>query len=163
MADFSAITTRPHPYRNFKFRVMWDGRYVAGVSKVSGLKLATKLTAHHKGAEHGPSFQFARELKYKAILQERGITHDPEFEKWAGRVRNAGSGLEAEVSLRQFRRDLVIESYHESGQLTMSSKVFRCRVSEYQTLPELDAGTNAVAIEMIKLENEGWEPDEKDV
>ncbi len=90
---------------------------------------------------------------------ERGVTHDTEFEKWANKVWNFGSGLGAEVSLKDFRKDVIIEVYNEAGQLAIAYKVFRCWVSEYQSLPELDASANAVAIQTLKLENEGWERD----
>ena len=88
-----------------------------------------------------------------------GVTHDTEFEKWANKVWNFGSGLGAEVSLKDFRKDIIIEMYNEAGQLAIAYKVYRCWVSEYQALPDLDANANAVAIQTIKLENEGWERD----
>ena len=97
--------------------------------------------------------------KYEAITLERGVTHDTEFEQWANKVWNFGSGLGAEVSLKDFRKDIIIEVYNEAGQLAIAYKVFRCWVSEYQALPDLDANANAVAIQHIKLENEGWERD----
>ena len=97
--------------------------------------------------------------KYEAITLERGVTHDTEFEKWANKVWNFGAGLGAEVSLKDFRKDIIIEVYNEAGQLALAYKVFRCWVSEYQALPDLDANANAVAIQHIKLENEGWERD----
>jgi phage tail-like protein len=97
--------------------------------------------------------------KYEAITLERGVTHDVDFEQWANKVWNFGSGLGSEVSLADFRKDVVIDVYNEAGQLAISYKVYRCWVSEYQAMPELDASANAVAIQTIKLENEGWERD----
>ena len=93
------------------------------------------------------------------ITLERGVTHDPEFEKWANKVWNFGSGLGAEVSLADFRKDIIIETYNEAGQLALAYRVFRCWVSEFQAMPEMDASASAVAIQTIKLENEGWERD----
>jgi phage tail-like protein len=87
------------------------------------------------------------------------VTHDPEFEAWASKVWSFGSGLGAESSLKDFRKDLIIEVYNEAGQLVLAYKVFRAWVSEFQALPDLDANANAVAIQTIKLENEGWERD----
>jgi phage tail-like protein len=92
-------------------------------------------------------------------MLERGVTHDPEFEKWANKVWNYASGLGSEVSLKDFRKDIIIEVYNEAGQLSIAYKIFRCWVSEYQAMPELDANANAVAIQTLKLENEGWERD----
>ena len=86
-------------------------------------------------------------------------THDTEFEKWSNKVWDFGAGLGAEVSLKDFRKDVIIELYNEAGQLAISYKVFRCWVSEYLALPDLDANANAVAIQHIKLENEGWQRD----
>jgi phage tail-like protein len=99
------------------------------------------------------------QTKYEPITLERGVTHDTEFEKWANKVWNYGSGLGSEVSLKDFRKDIIIEMYNEAGQLVLAYKVYRCWVSEYQALPELDASANAVAIQTLKMENEGWERD----
>jgi phage tail-like protein len=159
MAQFSVNTQRFDPYKNFKFRVKWDGRYVAGVSKVGSLKRSTELVEHREGGDPSSSRKSPGRTKYEAISLERGVTHDPEFERWANKVWNYGSGLGSEVSLKDFRKDIIIELYNEAGQLAISYKVYRCWVSEFQALPDLDANANAVAIESIKLENEGWERD----
>jgi phage tail-like protein len=159
MAEFSVNPTRFDPYKNFKFRVKWDGRYVAGVSKVSALKRTTEVVEHREGGDPSTSRKSPGRSKYEAITLERGVTHDTEFEAWANKVWNFGAGLGAEVSLRDFRKDITIEVYNEAGQLALAYKVFRCWVSEYQSLPDLDANANAVAIQHIKLENEGIERD----
>jgi phage tail-like protein len=159
MAQFSVNATRFDPYKNFKFRVKWDGRYVAGVSKVGALKRSNEPVEHREGGDPSSSRKSPGRNKYEAITLERGVTHDTEFEKWANKVWNFGSGLGAEVSLKDFRKDLIIEVYNEAGQLAIAYKVFRCWVSEYQALPDLDANANAVAIQTLKLENEGWERD----
>ena len=137
----------------------WDGRYVAGVSKVSALKRTTEVVEHREGGDPSTSRKSPGRTKYEAITLERGVTHDLEFEQWANKVWNFGSGLGAEVSLKDFRKDLIIELYNEAGQVVLAYKVFRAWVSEYQALPDLDANANAVAIQTLKLENEGWERD----
>jgi len=147
------------PYKNFKFRVKWDGRYVAGISKVGGLKRTTEVVKHREGGDPSTGRKSPGRNKFEAITLERGVTHDTEFEKWANKVWNFGSGLGAEVSLKDFRKDLIVEVYNEAGQLALAYKVFRAWVSEFQSLPDLDANANAVAIQTIKLENEGWERD----
>ena len=159
MAQFSVNATRFDPYKNFKFRVKWDGKYVAGISKVGALKRSTEPVEHREGGDPSTSRKSPGRTKYEAITLERGVTHDTDFEQWANKVWNFGSGLGAEVSLKDFRKDLIIEVYNEAGQLALAYKVFRCWVSEYQALPDLDANANAVAIQTIKLENEGWERD----
>ena len=159
MAQLVAKPNRFDPYKNFKFRVKWDGRYVAGVSKCGALKRTTEVVEHREGGDPSTSRKSPGRTKYEAISLERGITHDVEFERWANKVWNFGSGLGAEVSLSNFRKDLIIEVYNEAGQLVIAYKVFRCWVSEYQALPDLDANANAVAIQTLKLENEGWERD----
>lgn len=159
MAQFSVNAQRFDPYKNFKFRVKWDGRYVAGVSKVSALKRTTEVVEHREGGDPSSPRRSPGQSKYEAITLERGVTHDTEFEQWANKVWNYGSGLGAEISLRDFRKDIIIEFYNEAGQLAIAYKIFRCWVSEYQALPELDANANAVAIQTLKLENEGWERD----
>jgi len=159
MAQFSVNPQRFDPYKNFKFRVKWDGRYVAGLSKVGALKRSTELVEHREGGDPSTARKSPGRTKYEAVTLERGVTHDLEFERWANRVWNFGSGLGAEVSLQNFRKDIIIEVYNEAGQLALAYRVYRCWVSEYQALPDLDANANAVAIQTIKLENEGWERD----
>jgi phage tail-like protein len=159
MAQFSVNAQRFDPYKNFIFRVKWDGRYVAGVSKVSALKRTTEVVKHREGGDPSSSRKSPGRTEYDAITLERGVTHDLEFEQWAAKVWNFGAGLGAESSLQDFRKDMIIEMYNEAGQLVIAYKVYRCWVSEYQALPDLDANANAVAIQHIKLENEGWERD----
>ncbi len=159
MAQFTVNPLRFDPYKNFKFRVRWDGRYVAGVSKVSPLKRTTEVVRHRDGGDPSSNRKAPGRTNYEAITLERGVTHDAEFEKWANKVWNFGSGLGAETSLKDFRKDITIDVYNEAGQLVLAYNVYRCWVSEYQALPELDANANAVAIQTIKLENEGWERD----
>jgi phage tail-like protein len=160
MAQFSINPQRFDPYKFFKFRVKWDGRYVAGVCKVSKLSRTTEPVEHREGGDPSTTRKSPGRTKFEAITLERGVTHDTEFEKWVNKVWQFGSGLGAEVSLKDFRKDIIIEVYNEAGQLALAYKVFRCWPSEYQALPDLDAnGTAAVAIQHIKLENEGWERD----
>jgi phage tail-like protein len=159
MAQFSVNPQRFDPYKNFKFRVKWDGRYVAGISKVGGLKRTTEVVKFREGGDPSTSRKSPGKTEYDALTLERGVTHDTEFEQWAAKVWNYGAGLGAETSLKDFRKDITIELYNEAGQLALAYKVYRCWVSEYQALPDLDASANAVAIQHIKLENEGWERD----
>ena len=159
MAQFTVNTTRFDPYKNFKFKVKWDGKYVAGVSKVGSLKRTTEVVKHREGGDPSSTRKSPGRTEYEAITLERGVTHDKEFEQWANKVWNYGSGLGAEVSLKDFRKDIIIEVYNETGQLVIAYKVYRCWVSEFQAMPDLDANANAVAIQHIKLENEGWERD----
>jgi phage tail-like protein len=159
MAQFSVNPQRFDPYKNFKFRVRWDGRYVAGVSKVSSLKRTTEVVKHRDGGDPSSSRKSPGRTEFEPITLERGVTHDTEFEKWANKVWNLGSGLGVEVSLKDFRKDVIVEVYNEAGQLAIAYRVYRCWVSEFQALPDLDANANAVAIQHLKLENEGWERD----
>jgi phage tail-like protein len=159
MAQFEVNATRFDPYKNFKFRIKWDGKYVAGISKVSALKRSTEMIEHREGGDPSTSRKSPGRTKYEAVTLERGVTHDKEFEQWANKVWNHGSALGSEVSLADFRKDVILEVYNEAGQLAVSYKLFRCWVSEFQALPDLDANANAIAIQSIKLENEGWERD----
>jgi phage tail-like protein len=159
MAEFSVNPLRLDPYKNFKFRVKWDGRYVAGISKVGALKRTTEVVEHREGGDLSTGRKSPGRNKFEAISLERGVTHDPEFEQWANKVWNFAGGRGKESSLKDFRKDLILEIYNEAGQLAIAYKVYRCWVSEYQALPDLDANANAVAIQHIKLENEGWERD----
>src|ERR1043166_992724 len=159
MAQFTVNAQRFDPYKNFKFRLKWDGKYVAGVSKCSALKRTTEVVKHRDGGDPSSSRKSPGRTEYEAITLERGVTHAAEFEKWANKVWQVGAGLGAEVSLKDFRKDLIIEIYNEAGQLAIAYKVYRCWCSEYQATADLDANANAVLIQHIKLENEGWERD----
>jgi phage tail-like protein len=159
MAEFTVNATRFDPYKNFKFRVKWDGRYVAGVSKVGMLKRTTEVVKFREGGDPSSSRKSPGRTEYDPITLERGVTHDTDFEVWASTVWSLKSGLGSEVSLKSFRKDIIIEVYNEAGQLAIAYNVYRCWVSEYQAIPDLDANANAVAIQHIKLENEGWERD----
>jgi phage tail-like protein len=159
MAQFTVNAQRFDPYKNFKFRVKWDGKYVAGVSKVSALKRMTEVVKHREGGDPSSTRKSPGRTEFEPVTLERGVTHDKEFEQWANKVWNFGSGLGAETSLKDFRKDITLEVYNEAGQLAIAYKLFRCWVAEYQSLPDLDANANAVAIQHLKLENEGWERD----
>ena len=159
MAQFAVNTHRFDPYKNFKFRVKWDGRYVAGVAKCGALKRSTEVVEHREGGDPSTSRKSPGRTKYEAITLERGVTHDLEFEAWANKVWHVGAGLGAEVSLKDFRKDVILEVYNEAGQVVLAYKIYRCWVSEFQALPDLDANANAIAIQTLKLENEGWERD----
>jgi phage tail-like protein len=164
MAQFSVNQQRFDPYKNFKFRVKWDGVYVAGISKVSPLKKTTEVVKHRAGGDPSSSRKMPGRTEYEPVTLERGVTHDPAFLAWALKTWNFGAGLGAEVSLKDFRKDIILEVYNEAGQLALAYQIFRCWVSEYQALSDLDANANAVAIEHLKLENEGWrlDPDVKE-
>jgi phage tail-like protein len=159
MAQFSVNTQRLDPYKNFKFRLKMDGKSVAGVSKVSSLKRTTEVVEHREGGDPSDSHKSPGRNKFEAITIERGLTHAMEFHDWAGLVWNFGASLGAEVSLANFRKDIYLEVYNEAGQLAIAYKLYRCWVSEYQALPDLDANANAIAIEHIKIECEGFERD----
>jgi phage tail-like protein len=159
MTQFTVNAQRFDPYKNFKFRVKWDGRYVAGVSKISALKRTTEVIEHREGGDPNTSRKSPGLTKFEPITLERGVTHDPEFEQWANKVWDFGAGLGSEVSLKDFRKDITIELHNEAGQLVIAYKVLRCWLSEFQALPDLDANADAVVIQHIKLENEGWERD----
>ncbi|HEX9932279.1 MAG TPA: phage tail protein [Allosphingosinicella sp.] len=159
MAQFSTNAQRLDPYKNFKFRLKWDGRYVAGVSKMSPLKRTTEMVKHRSGGDPSTSYKSPGKTDYDAITLERGVTHDVDFEAWANKVWNFGSQAGSEVSLADFRKDMIVEMLNEAGQIVLIYNIYRCWVSEYQALPDLDANANAVAIAKLKLENEGWERD----
>jgi phage tail-like protein len=159
MPQFPVNPQRITPYLNFKFRLKWDGRYVAGISKCSGLKRTHEVVEHRQGGDPSTSTKTPGRVKFEAITLERGVTQDLEFERWANKIWNFGAGLGRESSLKDFRKNIALEMYNEAGQLVLAYKIYRCWVSEFQALPDLDANANAIAIQHIKLENEGWERD----
>ena len=159
MARFTVNPQRYDPYKDFKFRLKWDGRYIAGVSKVSGLRRTTEVVTHREGGDRSTARKSPGGTPYDPIRIERGVTHDPEFERWANKVWNHEADGGDEVSLRDFRKDLILELHNEAGQVVIAYRIYRCWPSEFQALPELDANNNAVAIQALVLENEGWERD----
>lgn len=160
MAQFSVNANRYDPYKAFKFLVKWDGRYVAGISRVGALSRSTEVIQHREGGDPSSGRVSPGQTSYAPITLERGVTHDLEFEAWANKVWNYGSGLGAEISLADFRKDIIIDLMNEAGQVAISYVVYRCWVSEFTALPELDAGASAIAIQSMTLQHEGWERDE---
>lgn len=148
------------PYKNFKFRVKWDGQYVAGLSKMTPLKRTTEVVKHREGGDPSHPHKAPGRTDYDAITLSRGVTHDRAFEEWANLAFLHGAAAGQEMKLKSFRKDLILDVFNEAGQKVLSYKILRCWVSEYQAMPELDANANAVAIETLKIECEGWERDE---
>ena len=157
MAQLVAKPNRYDPYKNFKFKVMWDGRYVAGISKVSALKRTTEVVKHREGGENSTDHKSPGRTTYDAVTMERGITHDPEFEKWANLVHPYAG--DAAMDLVNYKKELTLEMMNEKGHVVYRYFLHRCWVSEFTALPELNANANAVAIESLKIELEGWERD----
>ncbi|MET8051920.1 MULTISPECIES: phage tail protein [unclassified Streptosporangium] len=157
MAKFTVNAHRFDPYRNFKFRIKIDNQYVAGLSKCSALRRTTEVTQWREAGDPSTSRQLPGKTRYEPVTLEAGVTHDTTFESWANLVHNFQG--DAAGSLKGFRKDIIIDVYNEAGQKAISYTLFRCWVSEYQALPELDAGANAVAIQHIVVQNEGWQRD----
>ena len=157
MTQFPVNVQRFDPYKSFKFRVKWEGRFVAGISRVSPLNRRTEVVLHREGGDPSTAHKSPGRTEYDPITLERGVTHDVEFEAWANQAWNFGGS--PEVSLRNFRKDITLELHNEAGQLVLAYRIFRCWVSDYQALPELDANAARVAFEHIVLQNEGWERD----
>ena len=145
------------PYKNFKFRILWDDKPVMGVSKVSALKRTTELVKHRDGGDNSTDRKSPGRTSYEAITVERGLTHDPEFEAWANKV-HPYSGDTA-MDLAAYKKNLTLEMMNEKGHVVYRYFLFDCWVSEYTAMPDLDANANAVAIESLKIELEGWDRD----
>ena len=159
MAEFPVNPQRLDPYKNFKFRVKWDGRIVAGISRVGPLRRGTAVIEHREGGDPSTPRKSPGATSFDAITLERGVTQDTAFEEWANKVWRLGAGLGSEVGLADFRKDVELELLNEAGQVVLAYKIYRCWVSEYIALPALDADAATVAIQSIRLENEGWERD----
>ena len=157
MAELPANATRLGPYKNFNFRVKWDGRYIPGVSRVSGLTRTTGAVENREGGDPGKPRKSTGFTEFSPITLERGLSDDPAFESWANLVWQYGASVGSEMLVDQFRKDILIEVYNEAGQLVRAYKVFRCWPREYQAMSALDANEAAVLIERLTLENEGWE------
>jgi hypothetical protein len=159
VSQFSLQAQRLDPYKNFKFRLKWDGKYVAGFSKVSSLRRTTEVIEYRSGADPASPQEDPGPSKFGPITLERGLTQDSAFNAWAAGVQSYGAKLGTEVSAADYCKDIILEFCNDAGQPVLVYKVHRCWVSDYQILPDLAANGNAIAIEHIKLENEGWEQD----
>lgn len=159
VTEFSVNPQRFDPYKRFKFRVQWDGRYVAGVDRVSSLRRDTDVVSHRNGEEPSEQRRSPGLTTYAPVVLARGRTHDLAFEEWANRVWQPGAGLGGEVALKDFRKDVRLELLNEAGQVALAWRLWRCWPSEYVALGGFDANVGALAIESLTLENEGWERD----
>lgn len=157
MPKFAVNTHREDPYRNFKFKVKWDNQYVAGLSKCGALKLTRDVVDWREAGDPSHGRKLPGMTKYEAITLEVGVTHDTAFEEWANKANNFES--DAAMSLKDFRKDITIEVNNLQGEIVLAYNVYRCWVSEFQALPELDASGNAIMIQTITLQNEGWQRD----
>lgn len=157
MSKFPINAHRRDPYRQFKFQVKWDGKTIAGISKISGLNRITEVIPYREGGGMSNVSVTPGSTKYEPITLERGVTHDAEFEQWANLVFSMAG--DADMSLKNYKKDILIELLNLQGQVVLVYMVYRCWVSEYQPLPELDANGNSVAIEKLVLQHEGWERD----
>lgn len=156
MPEFSVNAQRSDPYKTHKFRLKWDGRYVAGISRISALKRTSEVVSHRTGGDVASLRRSPGSIHFEPITIERGVTHDTEFEQWANKVWNLHSSSGNEVSLKDFRKDLILELCNEAGQIVLAYRIYRCWPSEIEVLPALDANGNGVAIQRMVLQNEGW-------
>jgi len=153
---------RVDPYKTYKFRVLWDNRAVLGVSKVGALKRTTTVVSHRSGGENSSDHKSPGRTQYEGLTMERGITHDLEFEAWANKVHPLAG--DASMDLVEYKKELTLEVLNEKGQVATRYFLHGCWVSEFTAIPELDSNANAIAIETIKIELDGWErdPDSKE-
>jgi phage tail-like protein len=156
---FTVNPDRYDPYPQFKFRVKWDGKFIPGITNVSGLIRTTEVITNREGGDPSTERRSPGVTLYDPIVLKRGRTHDDAFEDWANKVWEYGYGLGSEVSLDDFRKDIRIELYNEAGQLVMAWVVYRCWPSEYIPMAGFDANKRSVAIESMTLQHEGWERD----
>ncbi len=156
---FTVNPYRFDPYKSHKFSVKWDGKYIPMVSKVSGLIRTTDALDDRQGLDPNIDRISPGLTRYEPIVLERGLTHDTAFESWANLVWTYGTGLGSEMSLADYKKDIIIDLFNEAGQKVMSWRVYRCWPSEYVALAQLDANKSAIAIERLTLQHEGWQRD----
>lgn len=163
MAQFPKNPQRLTPYFNFRFKIKWDGKYVAGVSKISGLNRKTDVMAHRSGGDPSVQHLAPGQSSYDPIMIERGVSYDPTFEQWANKIfdlTNSQSAKGENTSLGDFRKNISVEVYDEAGIKVLAYNIFNAWVSDFKTLSDLDAGGNAFVMETMTIQNEGWERDQ---
>jgi len=158
MPQFTVNSHRTDPYKNFKFRVIWDNQPVAGLSKMSAVKHVTEVVEWREAGGASLIRKMPGRTKFEPITLEAGLTHDRQFLNWANQVSNPLG--DAAMSLVNYRKEVTIEVLNMQGTPAIAFKLRRAWVSEFQALPEMDANANAVAIQILKLEYEGFELDE---
>lgn len=159
MAMFAVNARRFDPYKGFRFQLRWDGNVVAGVSKVSALKRTTEVVEHRHGGNPLTMHKSPGQTKFEPLTLERGVTHDLAFDQWASLVWKIHNVAGKQIALKGFRKDIILELHNEAGQVAIAYRLYRAWVSEYTALPELDASANAVAIQSLVLQHEGFERD----
>jgi phage tail-like protein len=157
MGIFNVNPYRVDPYQTFKFRVKWENHYIPGILRVSPLRRVTEPVVHRSGGDPSHSHIAPGITTFEPIVIERGLTHDTSFEQWANLVFNLQG--DASMSLKNFRKDIVIELLNHQGKVVMAYHVYRCWVAEYQALSALEAAAPCLAIERLVLQHEGWERD----
>jgi phage tail-like protein len=157
MPRVTAQTQRFDPYKNSRFQVRWDNQVVAGLSKMGALKRTTEVVEFREAGENIVPRKLPGKSSFADVTLEAGITYDTAFEDWANLVNDFASHSLA--SLGEFRKNISIDVFNDAGQKALSYNLYRCWVSEYQALPDLDAGANAIAITTIKLVYEWFERD----
>jgi phage tail-like protein len=158
MARMTPQTNRFDPYRTFRFKVKWDNQYVAGLTKMGALRRTTEMVEYREAGENITSRKLPGKTSYQAVTLEAGVTYDSAFKDWANLVNDFAS--HSITSLGEFRKNIIVDVFNEAGVKALSYVLYRCWVSEYQALPDLDPGANAVAITTLKLEYEWFERDE---
>jgi phage tail-like protein len=164
MAEFTVDAQRLEPYQGSQFKLKWQNdsgvwTYCAGISEVSALTRTTAVVTFRDGGMPTYNLEVPGITTFAPITLKRGVTHDLAFEAWAAKVWQVGAGFGAEISLLDYTKDVILDFFNEAGQLAISYKIYRAWVSEYQALPDLNANANAIAIQHIKLQNQGWERD----
>jgi phage tail-like protein len=154
---FTKNAHRVDPYKTYKFRVLWDGKAVLGVSKVGQLHRTTTVVPHRSGGENSTDHKSPGRTQYEGLTMERGITHDLEFEAWANKVHPYAG--DSAMDLVGYKKELTLEVMNEKGQVALRYFIHGAWVSEFTAIPQLDANANSVAIETIKIEMDGWERD----
>jgi phage tail-like protein len=85
------------------------------------------------------------------------ITHDQGFGLWTNKMHsNGGDSL---MDLASFKRELMLEVMTEKGHVVHRYFLHNAWVSEYTVIPDFEDNANAIAIESLKLEIEGYDQD----
>jgi phage tail-like protein len=151
---FTVNTHRIDPYTNFKFRVKIGAEYVAGLSKMTALKRTTEVVEWREAGSASVIRKLPGRTKFEPVTLESGLTHDRVLIDWARLVSDPQG--DAAMSLKEYRKEVTVEVHNLQGAIVMSFDLHRAWPSEFQAVPDLDANANAVAIQSLKFEYEGF-------
>ena len=114
---------------------------------MSALKIGSEMMDRQEECDQPSYRNRPGPIKDGAISPENEVTLDGEFKKWES----------SRVALETVHKGIALDVYDEMGRIALVCRIWRCWVSEFLGMQDLKANPNALPIQLITLETEGWE------